>query len=465
MGHMISQASPKMDYNIARLGLICSQSRLPSRFQLGWESKNALGTISCEGSLKFGIPYGLAADILSGILTALMIQQTTGNMNPELRLSVAELMRLSGLKPHPRHYAAIDFMLSALHKASYTIENCWREPTLFRTYHSKYEFHILDAVAKEEVEHDFDPSKSRHMKLIRVNPDIAASVAGPLALSLTPHILQNLPSPSSRNIYRNLDALRRNDDDPTQVHDELDILLTEFIEVGRILSNQQHISQIATPLLRADGPLDILTKDNIGYLASYSVSGRGDASVLHLKFRRDGNLTDQYIIDLLTAVGVAPGKASSLSEAHSREEVECALWKIEKRKDVDDAAKYVIGILRNGISEKDLSNFRGRARPNTVSQPKTVEIQHPITRELSTRTIPAPEEPAMPVHTFESKLKQLGSIGQLSKEQAAVCRELGEQGLITLEHLKVFNQTTKDQAAEQIQRWQAGDLELRPQQN
>lgn len=448
------QPTVRTEFNVAYLGLIAAQTHAPAEeFMVdGWEGSNPHGTVKCEPARGYGVPYGVAGDVFAGIITALSVQQTLEVPNPRVQLTVANLMRLSGLQPMTRHYDLIEHILSTLVRTTYRIENSWREEDKQTTYSSIFDFHILNEAGIRTEEHDFHPDQKKKIASIQVSEYVVKSAAGPHVLSLETSILHNLPSPTSRNLYRTLTALRYNPNRPEENISEMSIPLPDFADAVRALNRKKFLKDKIRTFL---GPLDLLTSQEVGFLQKYEITGRGDAGILHLNFTGNHDYLHMKSANLLISIGVSEDKALAICKRDdiNLEKIEYSIYKTEqqmKRSKVNNVPAYVLSILQAGISEIELEIFRNREKPRHVK----TETENPLTGEVKVvEVIPETKMPKMPQLDITEEIKLLKLIGKLTPEEEKLCEELASLQLVSLEEVRKLKSTLKTEIPPLLESW------------
>lgn len=459
MGNHMSgkkQIVPSMEYNVAVLGLIASQSKQPAeKYRSGWEyeSPDSSFSISCRTGHPSGIPYGLCNDILSGVMTAFAAQQTSEDENPWLELTLTDIAKFAGITPEKQHYQIIETALRSMQEISYTLKNCYQLPVLGISRKETVGFHIISNYHLREDEHQFNSKQKVKTYRILLDPILAASIRGPHTLSLAPSILGNLKSPTSRALYRFLDGARRDLDDPQKTRREIQMPLEAFLSSMRVLSDARHISDRAKTLIRKGGPLETLRDTDTAFLEDYDILGRGDSSVIVFRFH-DQNGTDMRGVRLLEEYGVAHDSAKAVMEAHTLEEVECAIWKMETSKSKkDNPAGYILKLLKNESAKHDLEKFRQRDRKRHVGAPKTIDMHVPGETAPTVRYLPAASEPEQPEITLETEIRTLQTLRKLSLKHAELCEEMAAQHLLSLDDLKPLKMKLAAEAQAEVEKW------------
>lgn len=415
------------DYNVSRLGLISIQARLPAEHHMGWQAVRTDGTnrqgIICSTTDPSGVPHGLASDVFSGLLTEAAIRAEGGvGSGTEIVTTAAGIAKNANLKVHARHYPVIDQALSALASTKYKVFAQWTDPMTRSSRDAT--FSILDYLEKQEEEHIFNRSQAQRNYIIRLNQEIARSIEGSLVLAINPTILESLPSPGARAIYRMLESLRRDPEEVTRAAGTLTLSIAELAETTRLLTPRQEAGHQVRLL---NSPFKALV--DTGYLHGYETIGRGGQTQIHFRFADDGSLLNTEARRLLLEAGVTGKNAESLAIGHTREEIECAIWVVDdkKRRDqtIRNPAGLIVKTLKDGTARDMLSQYRQRRRVVAV-QPR---------QSATPGTSTPAKEAASPSQATKGVLQSLLKQGKITGAQLELLNKLADEGRIGLQEV------------------------------
>lgn len=387
------------EYNVAQLGLISVQSKLPDRVRMGWvsevkEGKNTAGT-RCLTAHESGVPHGVAGDVFSALVTETIAVRESGEAR--LSMTVADIARQAGLGTRAADYERIVQALHQLRHSNYEIWHKWRTP-LTKVREEAVVTLLRHLVTRTEESLEF-PGQQNVLFEMELDPAVMGSITGALTLATDPLLLEQLSSPTARGIYRLLEAWRRDPADLTRVSTRVSIRGAELAESARLFGTRTSISQLLAPLQRDGGAFSQLR--DAGYLKRVDWTGRGDNLMLVFEFAQQQNLMDMRALDLLHELGVTGTHAETLAMTFSRELVECAAWQLEERKKANypirSASGMLIKILKDGSAAQRLEEFRTRKKPVAAL---------PVRRIRSAPL--SPEEPADV--TVERAIKMLGTL-------------------------------------------------------
>jgi len=423
------------EFNVAHLGLIPIQHRLPESAKQGWVSrigdeKNGAG-ISVQTTSKDGIPYGVAGDVFAGLVTASVAAREGGGTS--VSLNFAELARLSLLSTRAEDYQNLRRSLDQLVSAKFQIWNSWRTP--LHQIASERTFSLIQDVKVTRKEHLFAPEQTEATYTITLNSNILDSLDGALTLMTNTALMAQLKSPTARGLYRILEAWRRDPKDFTQTNDQIMLSARDLVEACRLLGTREEAAVLLRPLFHVKGPFAQLKQ--AGYLKSVDTIGRGWETQISISFAKSNNLLNTTALRLLYDYGVTGASATGLASTHSAEEIECGIWMVEEKKKkskVHNEPGMLITMLKEGDLEFHVQRFRSKKRP--VLPGVAVKKNAP--------------EPSEPESSEEQDLERargiLGNLGVMQRITTAQQRDLGialEEGRLSYDQVRQLLKTTK----------------------
>jgi hypothetical protein len=427
-------AQPVTEFNVARLGLISIQTRLPAHVAHGWSSDpNQPGGVSCVAtSPRMGaahglVPHGLDGDIFAALVTEAVIACESGLPDQPLRLTTADLMRHAAVDIHDRHYSVVEGSLGRLRHSNVQVWSQWEDALVKNSRNAS--FSILDLLAHETQEHKFNPAQSSRIHVMRLNQEIQRSVQGDLVLAVDPKILKGLHSPVARGLYRMLEAWRRDSQDVTRAKAELIMELPQLVESARLYATRHEPMRLLNSLKGKGGAFEQLRA--VGYLQSITEVGRGWDLKLKFVFADSGQVIDLVARKLLLEAGVTGSHAESLPLAHGREEIECAIWLVDKKKKVDTSIRNPAGLvvksLKDGTARDMLEKFRNRNRSYVNPKPTLVSL---------IESTPEPSSAVEAMDQAASLVKSLVALRKLASEQGKRLTGWVKTGQLNLETLR-----------------------------
>lgn len=372
------------ELNIARLNLVLAQNRTKLTRWRKEVTLDALGTITaeCVADADNVVPHGIDNDILVGLISAAVIQ----NVEPggEVRLTVAELLKLSCLSTGAKNYAAVQQSLTRLKRSTMTIRESW-----FDQGKNRWRSVSFNLIAKHweddntEKQEDIGRLQADTLLVVRLDPELTRSVRYGYIRPLDSYILERLRQPMCRSVYRALSLLRTNITGEIQtVPSVVTIPLLAWAEhLGITLETDGRPR--ADIALRALAPAHTaLVKAN--YLRDVTCEGRGRHKVITYRFATDEvQAADPESAQLLSRV-LSKQKALELSAQYGAPHVR----KVMEQFDELMATDYRTKVKSEGGLLVDM--LRNPDKYTTVNLSPTPSAPK--------RTLPKPEpEPDVPI--------------------------------------------------------------------
>ncbi|GGJ47788.1 replication initiator protein A [Deinococcus roseus] len=294
------------ELNIVRLALISIQRQIEKTF-VEWEYTFELdgeeASLECKGHQDLGVPHGLDSDFYNAIVH--LFVQKGANEDGVLTTTAYEIIRTAGRVDSKHSYQSLHESLRRLLQTQYYLKKSWRNhkkrmwETLSFQHIEKLQF------ITEETEHGNDLS-SRSVIRIKLPQEVVHSVQAGYMLLAPEAALRALEQPTSRALYRLLEARRRDPMNPQVIVDELHYNLMDWARDCKLSTDVPKL--IRRALENAHQELI-----GIGYLREVNYSGRGQKQTLEYLFHpRFERVVDQQLVDLLKSHGVFPGVAQNL---------------------------------------------------------------------------------------------------------------------------------------------------------
>lgn len=298
-----SRRSSFDDLNWGRLNLVSAQDQVAG--QHTWKVTYPLGDrlvrVTCRALPESGVPHGVDNDVSSALIDHYMSIGLPED--GEMTLAYSELMRLAGFHRSGKYREMLAVSLDRLHTTSYEIAGGWRDHPNRRWTTAK--FHFIELL---EYTHQGEAGKfdERSVLRLRLAQPLVASLRSGYTKPLNMEFMQSLSRPRTRIIFRLLDAMRYNPENPDELVDQYDVGLTELAD------------QCKLPNTRPDSvrrslaaPHEELLKK--GYLRNVTYSGRGRAQRLHYEFSPDFTPVSPALLHRLRLHGVADGVSRQLT--------------------------------------------------------------------------------------------------------------------------------------------------------
>lgn len=262
------------ELNLARLNLVLAQNRTTLK---GWRKElalDALGTmtVECTADLNDVVPHGIDNDVLLGLISAAVLQNT--RPGGEIRISASELLKLSCLPDNARSYGEVQRALHRLKRSTFTITECWYDQGKrdWRTVDFNLVAKHWQADNTEKVE-DIGRWQAKTLLVIRLDPELMQSIRSGYVRPLDSALLGRLKQPMSRSVYRALSMLRTNLAENGTPPREVKLPLLSWAEhLG--LSHQMDGRNLPSLIERALIPAHEALMES-GYLATVETEGRG----------------------------------------------------------------------------------------------------------------------------------------------------------------------------------------------
>lgn len=297
--------------NVARLGLISIQERIPeghNSWTVDFELEGHPARLTCDALAKHGgVPHGLDNDVSLALITLFM-----EDGSPEDGLfatSAYQILTVIGLDTSGHYYRALKDSLERLTTATYTASNAWRTPNGRWT---TVKFRYIDRL---EYTSDDDRLGLSGGSVLRITlaREIVSSIRAEHIKPLDLTFLTSLQRPLTRALYRLLDAQRRQADGVTVL--SIDVNIIEWAMACKIVDLKP--AKIKRTL---DGAHEELLLRE--YLREVTFTGRGSNQTISYLFAHEVKaVADPELVGQLTANGVTPGMARSLTQQYQRERI------------------------------------------------------------------------------------------------------------------------------------------------
>ncbi|GEM46403.1 replication initiator protein A [Deinococcus cellulosilyticus] len=287
------------ELNISRLGLISAQRQVADDFK-NWDMDFELDgqpmKVTCESPTT--VPHGVDTEIYLSLIKRFIDEGAPDD--GRFTVTPRELLMASGIEPNSRAYQMLKVSLNRLYKASYTIERAWRDHLGKRwvTVH----FRHLDALTYTKNEdHHLDSASVIQVGLPK---QIVHSIHSGYLNPLNSRILDQLSQPTSKALYRQLEAKRRDPETLEIIHYRLDFSLVEW---GVLC----HLSDLTPTKIRRSLQSAHDELKSVGYLKDIAFQGRGQQQRIIYEFPQGQQdaLEATTLLSELVARGMTQGFA------------------------------------------------------------------------------------------------------------------------------------------------------------
>ncbi len=295
------------DLNVGRLSLISAQDQVDGQreWHITYVEGNRKYVVSCEALPKYGIPHGVDNDV-----TAAIIEHFFSIGLPDdglIEIGTTELLRAAGFHQNGKYYKMLKQSLERLASTTFTVSGGWRDHPNSRWSHAKFTYiQSLKWSARESGLFD-----ERTIITFRLADDIVASLRSGYIKPLNIEFMQSLSRPRTRVVYRVLDAMRYDPEQPDQTRDVYENNLAAWAEVCKIPSTS--LSNVRRAL---ESPHAELIKK--GYLRAVTYEGRGKQQRVRYEFHPEFEPVDPALLHRLRRHGVTLGVAQKLAKTYGK---------------------------------------------------------------------------------------------------------------------------------------------------
>lgn len=320
--------------NVARLGLISIQERIPPDFTswtVDFDLDGRRARLSCVAVAEHGgVPHGLDNDVSLALIN--LYQEAGCPEDGTIVTTAYRILSIVGWDTSGHYYQALKESLERLTTATYTASEAWRSGRKWTTVTFRY-IERLEYTSEDDKLHLSGPSVLR----IRLAREIVQSIRARYLKPLDLGFLTSLDRPLTRALYRLLDAQRVSPDGGEVTQFRANIV--EWAKACKI------VDQTPTRVRRT---LEGAHKELIerGYLAAVEYRGRGNRQEIIYTFAQPAHPTPEAaeVLERLWACGVARPVAQSLLALYGLERLRERLRRFE-------------AILQSGYAPRNRAGF------------------------------------------------------------------------------------------------------------
>ncbi|SDF48490.1 Plasmid replication initiator protein [Thermus arciformis] len=296
--------------NVARLGLISIQERIPEGYASWEEEFEFLGKpvkLACYASEKVGgVPHGLDNEV-SLALIALYFNAGSPE-DGTFTATPYQILKLMGLDTSGYYYNALKESLMRLTTATYVLSEAWRENGRWQSVTFRY---------IEKLEYTSSPQgKLDRSSVLRITlaKEIVRSLKNQYVKPIDIEFMASLRRPLSRALYRLLDAQRFSPENPSPLP-RFEVNLMEWAAACKIVHKRpDKVRRTLEPAHQ-----ELLERR---YLQSVEYVGRGqNQTVVYVFGEEAGSVPDAEAVELLMAEGLSFTSAYSLARRYSLEHI------------------------------------------------------------------------------------------------------------------------------------------------
>lgn len=390
------------ELNHARLGILSMQLKVPEG-ETEWESRFQVAGrtfhTKCYGPM--GRPHGLDGDVVSGI-TTLFVEADCPETN-ELSCTAYALRQACGWHNNGTSYQRLRESLQRLYLTSAVIREGLYDPGRKVKLWDGDTYRMIERFRFRDVE---DPDMNVQLDgegtlVIQLSGQFANSIRAGYVVALDDKILRALRQPTSRTLYRLLEAHRALPDGPEARVLSLSVRLMEWRTACGITSERPEI--IRRTLRPAHEELL-----RCGYLGVAEFVGKGQKQTVEYTFGAGARDPDPDVVHHLLRHGVVRGVATKLALDHERE------FLLEQVTRYETMLQSGLKPRQRGALLVDLIKNPGKyADVEVPPAPRALEDSRPETPTVEPEVDPEPETVESLARTLALLLRGFG----LTKEE------------------------------------------------
>lgn len=336
--------------NLARLGLISIQERIPSdftRWEIEFENNGRPARLECVAAGDYGgVPHGLDGDIAIALIDLYI--EAGASEDGVINTTAYKLLQRSGLSDKGHYYKALRESLLRLRSTLYTASEAWidrkKERWTSVTFNYIEKFNFVESENRIFV-------KGTTL-VIKLSDVIVRSIHAHHLKPLDLDFLTSLDRPLTRALYRLLDGQRYDPINPESgpPKQELTRLLVEWGRECKIVDPQA--VRIRRTLTGAHEELI-----ERGYLERVDFQGRGQKQSITYVFTSPEvvSVVDPAVVDTLARNGVSRVVGRRLVQEFGEQHVTERIRKAEALKTVDftprNRAGFLIDVIRDQVGK------------------------------------------------------------------------------------------------------------------
>jgi len=243
-------------------------------------------------------------------VSAALIELLMSNGLPEtgtVHVSLSELMNLAGFARNGQYRALIRESLDRLNTTTFKVSGGWRDHPNRRWITTT--FHFIESLAYTH-QAETGVFDERTMLEIRLADQLVASMRSGYTKPLNMTFMHSLSRPRTRILFRLLDAMRYDPENPVQITDTLDVNLIEWADQCKISS-----ARPADVRRALEGPHEELIRR--GYLRAVTYSGRGQKQRVFYEFAPSFTVIDPALLARFRKHGVTDGVSRAIAQTYS----------------------------------------------------------------------------------------------------------------------------------------------------
>lgn len=437
--------------NVARLGLISIQERIPAEFnrwEVEFEVDGRIGQLSCFSPSEYGgVPHGLDGDVANALID-LFIEQGSPD-DGVVTTTASHLLLRAGLHNNGHYHRVLTESLRRLKQATYTMSHAWRDHEQQRWTSGTFSY----VLAYEVTSSERDTITEGAVLSVTLARQIAKSIRAKYVKPLDYVFLTSLERPLTRALYRLLDAKRYDPQDLTRSLASYQVNLMEWAAECKIVD--QRTDKIRRTLEGAHEEL----KER-GYLQDVLIEGRGRKQTLTYLFGAPAQslAQDPELVVALVAHRVARPVARKLLETYGDARVQARLAKFKALLASGYKARNPSALLVDVIRDDegkyvDLEDATYTAPANhtvkgTVQPPDPEEQERE--REAAFQALSLRDQADQALPTLQLLLKNRLDTVQYAQVRSALAEGRADAGQVVKAVTRAVFEGRTDQAVENV---------------
>lgn len=427
--------------NVARLGLISIQERIPEGYASWEEELEVLGKpvkLACYANPNVGgVPHGLDNEVS----LALIALYLNAGSPPDgtFTTTAYQILKLMGFDTSGYYYRALKESLLRLTTATYVLSEAWRADGRWQSVTFRYIDKLEFTSGKE--------GKLDRSSIIRITlaKEIVRSLQSRYTKPIDIEFMASLKRPLSRALYRLLDAQRLSPEREEPLG-RLEVRLMEWAAACKIVHKRpDKVRRTLEPAHQ-----ELLERR---YLKSVEYVGRGQNQAIVYVFGEEaGGIPDAEAVNLLVAEGLSFTSAYSLARryplAHIRERLERYRAILEAGYRPKNRLGFLVDVIRDdtGKYERPVWGKRPPRKQAAQEEEEARRLEEEAAREWAAMPLEAQVRRAMQVANLV--LRSRVSVGEL--EDLARLMESG-----AIEPRRLVEELKEVLAANKLEDWLA----------
>lgn len=437
--------------NVARLGLISIQERIPSdftRWEVEFEVDGRVGQLSCFSPAEYGgVPHGLDGDVANALIDIFI--EAGSPDNGVVNTTASQLLLRAGLHNNGHYHHVLTESLRRLKQATYTMSHAWRDHEHQRWTSGTFSY----VLAYEITSNERDMVTAGTVLSVTLARQIVQSIRARYVKPLDYAFLTSLERPLTRALYRLLDAKRYDPQDLSQSFASYEVNLLEWASECKVVDRRT--DKIRRTLEGAHQELQ-----ERGYLQEVLIEGRGRKQTLTYVFGAPApNLAlDPELVAELVTHRVARPVARKLVETYGETRVRARLARFKTLLASGYKARSPSALLVDIIRDDEgkyvdpaavTETAQTPKAPKPVAAPRDPEVED-RERQAAFQALSLEQQADQAMPTLQLLLKNRLDTMQYARIRSAMAEGRADASLIVKAVTKAVFDGRVDEALEQL---------------